>query len=277
MSEAAEIASLQKSRSERLGRWRISRAAFESTICRIRKEMELLEREIGILKSVETAEAAVEAWERSWTMWLLSPVYKKLALGEDDRARNDRARQERKMQKNLKERILDAKKTALDREESSLHKAKRDFETANSGDDRRLRVIAGRISERRTREALAARAAEEERVEKLRRQQAAQQRELERRQREIIEQEELRRHHERFAHTAFPEYGRRQTHTSICRHEGCWPKAQGRRACPKCGDIWTYLLECPSCQTRACPKCQHGMRSRNWSSDFNCGPDVEFW
>ena len=51
------------------------------------------------------------------------------------------------------------------------------------------------------------------------------------------------------------------THTSTwCRHEGWWPKVQGRKPCPECGDIWTYLLQCPGCNMEACPKCQSTIR-----------------
>jgi hypothetical protein len=242
-----------------LNRWRISRAAFESTVSKLRKEIQAHEREIDIFTSIEAAEAVVEAWDRSWTMWLLSPVYKKLELGEDDRAREDRARQERKMRKNLQERFLGIKKAALERERASLDQAKGDHELAGSRDDGRIRMVKDRGSSEKIREVQAAKA-EAERVERMLREQAARQWEVERLQRDVIKEEELRRRHERSARTAFSEYDHRG-----CRHDGWWPKVQGRRHCPECGVIWTYLLECPSCQTQACPKCQHGKRlRRSW-------------
>jgi hypothetical protein len=50
--------------------------------------------------------------------------------------------------------------------------------------------------------------------------------------------------------------------TSTCLHSGWWPKVQGRMACPKCSESWTYLLQCPSCDMKACPRCQAGLRGR---------------
>jgi hypothetical protein len=247
-------------------------------VSKLRKEIQAHEREIEVLTSIEAAEAVVEAWDRSWTMWLLSPVYKKLELGEDDRAREDRARQERKMRKNLQERFVGIKKTALERERASFDQAKGDYELADSRDDGRIRMVKDRAQARRVREVQAAKA-EAERVERMLREQAARQWEVERLQREAIVEEKLRRRRERAARTTFSEYDHSQTHTSGCRHDGWWPKVQGRRHCPECGAIWTYLLECPSCQTQACPKCQHGMRSkRSWSSDRDYVQiDSDFW
>ena len=54
----------------------------------------------------------------------------------------------------------------------------------------------------------------------------------------------------------------RQSYTAACDHGGWWDKVRQRTACPKCHDVWTYLLQCPGCQTKACPKCQSDMRPR---------------
>jgi hypothetical protein len=154
--------------------------------------IELLEHEIGILTSIEAAEAAVEARDRSWTMWLLSSWYKKLERSEDDKAHDNRARQERRMRRNLQERFLEMKKSALEQQRASFENGKKDYELADSVDDRKIDVIRDRASERRCREVQAARA-KAERVERLRMEQAARQWELERRQREVIEEMESRR------------------------------------------------------------------------------------
>ncbi|PQE06064.1 hypothetical protein CJF30_00005023 [Rutstroemia sp. NJR-2017a BBW] len=47
-----------------------------------------------------------------------------------------------------------------------------------------------------------------------------------------------------------------QAFTSTCLHGGWWPKVQGRMACPKCSESWTYMLQCPGCKMKACPRCQ---------------------
>jgi hypothetical protein len=60
--------------------------------------------------------------------------------------------------------------------------------------------------------------------------------------------------------------------------------------CPECSEFWTYLLQCPNCQMKACPRCQGAIRrrrvreragtfreqyprERTWGSNL----DSEFW
>lgn len=92
---------------------------------------------------------------------------------------------------------------------------------------------------------------------------AAEHRQHEECRRQRLSEEEGRRQHE--AHTAFfhsTRGGTHQTHRSICRHDGWWGKVQGRTACPECLDTWTYLLQCPGCEMKACPRCQAILRPR---------------
>jgi hypothetical protein len=51
-------------------------------------------------------------------------------------------------------------------------------------------------------------------------------------------------------------------HASVCDHDGWWDKVHGRAPCPECQDVWNYLLQCPSCDIEACPKCQRDLRPR---------------
>lgn len=53
-----------------------------------------------------------------------------------------------------------------------------------------------------------------------------------------------------------------QAYTPNCRHDGWWPKVQGRAECPECYESWTYLLKCPGCMMKACPRCQAAIRPR---------------
>ncbi|KAK5738888.1 hypothetical protein LTR17_005614 [Elasticomyces elasticus] len=48
-----------------------------------------------------------------------------------------------------------------------------------------------------------------------------------------------------------------------CLHGGWWDKVQGRKRCPECSDVWMYMLKCPDCAMKACPKCQSSIRGRN--------------
>ncbi|KAK5681873.1 hypothetical protein LTS10_006406 [Elasticomyces elasticus] len=54
----------------------------------------------------------------------------------------------------------------------------------------------------------------------------------------------------------------RKIDRSGCLHDIWWDKAQGRMQCPECSDVWMYMLECPKCSMKACPKCQSSIRGR---------------
>ena len=132
--------------------------------------------------------------------------------------------------------------------------------------------------------------AERERMANIRKQQQEQREQREKREREAAEalrkqqaenraaeqkrqEEETRKwqrffndrtgkHWEQHTHPNLPKGSTGQAYTSTCRHGGWWSKVQGRTACPKCDDIWTYLLRCPGCEMEACPKCQAAIRPR---------------
>ncbi|KAK5725200.1 hypothetical protein LTR17_013152 [Elasticomyces elasticus] len=54
----------------------------------------------------------------------------------------------------------------------------------------------------------------------------------------------------------------RKIDRSGCLHDVWWDKVQGRMQCPECSEVWMYMLECPKCSTKACPKCQSSIRGR---------------
>ena len=48
---------------------------------------------------------------------------------------------------------------------------------------------------------------------------------------------------------------------STCRHDGWWPKVEGRQLCGKCNTFQNrFLLQCPGCQMVACASCQKSLR-----------------
>jgi len=133
--------------------------------------------------------------------------------------------------------------------------------------------------EREAAEALRKRQAEERAAAQKQQEEQAkiwkqQQEQREKREREAAEALRKRRAEERAAAQKQQEEqaGKRQrrvddeqypfTFQGSCGHYGWWPKVQGRTACPECHDIWTYLLKCPGCKMKACPKCQHAIRQR---------------
>lgn len=278
---------LQKSKQERGVRWRIKKNAFDSSILELQRGIWNIEQEIKNLDGIFAAEAAIEAQKNSWTTWLLSPISKKATETEEEKAHKDRQRQERRIEKDMKERRLVLKKADLKREETLLGKAKEEINAADLGDDGKIRVIQARIYARETRERHEREKVERERLAKFCKQQQEQREKLEREAAEALRKQraekraaeqkrqeeetrqwqeiinnDTRKYQEQYAHLNLPGGSTRQAYTSICRHDRWWPKVQGRTECPKCDEIWTYLLQCPGCKMKACPRCQAAIRPR---------------
>ncbi|KAL8881438.1 MAG: hypothetical protein Q9192_007796 [Flavoplaca navasiana] len=290
LNEAAQIAALQKSKQERGARWRIKKNAFDSSIFELQTGIRQLEQKIKNLDSISDAEAAIEAQKNSWTTWLLSSISKQAEDTEEEKARKDRERQERRIEKDMKERRLVLKQAELKREEDRLRTAKAEIDAADWSEEEKIRVIQARIRTRETRERQEREKAERERMANIWKQHKEQREQREKREREAAEalrkqqaenraaeqkrqEEETRKwqnninnqtgkHREQRTNPNLPKGSTRQAHTSTCRHGGWWSKVQGRTACPKCDDIWTYLLQCPGCEMEACPKCQAAVRPR---------------
>jgi DNA repair exonuclease SbcCD ATPase subunit len=293
LSEAAQIAALQKSKQERGARWWTKKNAFESSIFELQRDIRRLEQEINNLDSIAVAEAAEEAQKNSWGTWLLSPIYKKAEESEEEKAHKDRERQERRIEKDMKERRLGLKNADLEKEESRLRKAKEEVNAADLVDNGKIRVFQDRTRARETWERQERERVERERIariwkqqqeergkrereaaEALRKQQAEERAAEQKRQEEqakkwqkIID-DETKKYREQYAHLDLPECfftadgSTRQASTSTCPHDGWWPKVQGRTACPECCEIWNYLLQCPGCKMKACPRCQATIRPR---------------
>ena len=60
---------------------------------------------------------------------------------------------------------------------------------------------------------------------------------------------------------------------STCRHDGWWPKVEGRQLCGKCDTFQNrFLLQCPGCQMVACASCQKSLRGGGaWKSKSGGG------
>ena len=293
-NEAAQIAALQKSKQERGARWRIKKNAFDSSIFGLQTGIRQLKQKIKNLDSIFDAEAAIEAQKNSWTTWLLSSISKKAEETEEEKVRKDRERQERRIEKDMKERRLVSKEAELKREEDRLRTAKEEIDAADWSEEEKMRVIQARIRTREIRERQEREKAERERMANIWKQHKEQREQREKREREAAEalrkqqaenraaeqkrqEEEFRKrrkninnqtdnHREQRTHPNLPKGSTGPAYTSTCRHGGWWSKVQGRTACPKCDDIWTYLLQCPGCEMEACPKCQAAIRPMRWSN-----------
>ena len=110
-SEAIQIAKLEKAKRDRRARWLPSKKIFESAIFELQRDIRRVENEIKALKEAAAAEAAQEARDNSWGRWLLSPIYKKAPVTEEEKANIDRRKQERRVEQDMKERRLYSKKT----------------------------------------------------------------------------------------------------------------------------------------------------------------------
>ena len=286
--EAAQIAALQKSKQERDARWRIKKSAFDWSIANLQRGIRELEGKIKILDVTIAAEAAKEAQKNSWTTWFLSPITKKIEETEEDKERKDRERQERAIEKDMKERRLSSKKADLKKEDTALKTAKAELDAANRCDEGKIQVIQARIQARETRQRQEREKVERERIAKIWKQQQEQREKREREAAEALRKQlaeeqaarqkqqaeesrrlqeilrnETRRYKEEYTHYSPYERSTHRTQTSACSHDGWWSKVHGRTACPKCHEVWTYLLECPGCSMKACPKCQADIRPRN--------------
>ena len=275
LSEDVQIAAIKKSKKERGTRWHNKKQIPESSIFGLGRTIRQLEQQIKNLDSILAAEAAEEAQKNSWGTWLLSPIYKKKEDSEEEKARKDRGRQERRIEKDMKQRRLELRKSDLRKQETSLREAKETFDAANLDDDGKIRVIQNRIRFRETREREEKERVAREFSAKLWKQQQEQRAEQERKlaearrkqQRQEAESqaagqkrhEEILKRREQQRQSSLEEKRRRR---ACCSHEGWWEKVHGRTTCPDCHDTWMYLLECPSCEKQACPKCQAAIRQR---------------
>lgn len=241
-------------------------------------------------------EAAEEAQKNGWGAWLLSPIYKKIEDTEEEKADKERRRQERKIERDMKERRRDSKTAELKKQEDLLRNARLKVDTADMDDDVKIQSLKYKIQEREDRERWAREMAQREERAKRQRQENEEREKREKRERELAaakaaqarearaarakqhaeeeaarlkrNEEEARKFskkfhdHYNFSHPTTRRTKPYTTSEAYCRHDGWWAKIEGRAPCPTCHDVWTYLLECPGCEMKACPKCQRDIRPR---------------
>jgi hypothetical protein len=295
--EVAEIAALTKSKQERAARWQTKKSVFESSIFEMQRYIRRLEQEMKNLCEIAAAEAAEEAYKKSWGAWLLSPIYKQREDTEEEKERKDREKQERQIEKDMKERRLTSNMADLKAEQTRLRKAEEEVDAATAVDEAKIRTIENRRKARAQREREKKEKLDAERLEKLWREQQEQERKraqeaaerfwqqqnaaraaeevrkaaahaaLKKQEEESWKRrqkiyEDQQRRNQQYASSVDRESNNYSSCTSTCIHDGWWGKVQGRAACPVCNEVWNYLLQCPSCVKRACPRCQSTIRPR---------------
>ncbi|KAK6437706.1 hypothetical protein LTR95_006102 [Oleoguttula sp. CCFEE 5521] len=294
LSDIAQIAQLQKGKTERAARWRALNVVLESSLFELRRGIRVSEEDIENLSSIAAAEAAEELQKNSWLTWVLFPLYKRVGETVEERDRKSIARQERRVEKDMKERRLSSQQKNLRDKEQQMLQAKKEYDASDRYDSMRIAAIEQTVRERESQARL-----ERERLAKvaamLRAQEVRQQREAEefersRRAAEDAAAAEILRQYVRKQQksnsSGWPDHSSSSAQTnrtstsrhSTCDHRDWWDKMQGRAPCPRCGDVWLYMLQCPRCATRACPKCQSELRPRGgakaWQADRQVPPRV---
>ncbi|XMA10408.1 hypothetical protein WAI453_003199 [Rhynchosporium graminicola] len=176
----------------------------------------------------------------------------------------------------MKERRLGLKKTDLKKEEVSFRKATENVDAADLVDNGKIRVIEDEVRIRETRERQERERVEREKAARIWQEQQVEREKKDREAAEAIKkrraeewaaaekkQEEQLRRWQNHLDSQYPYTAEQSTFRAskiICNHNGWWPKVHGRTACPECHEIWTYLLQCPECKIKVCPKCQSTKR-----------------
>lgn len=159
-----------------------------------------------------------------------------------------------------------------------MKEAEKAFNAANLGDEQTIAAIAARGRNREMRERLEREKVERERLAKAREWEQMQREEKAEKARKAFGEQQARAQAAELArdevyrrmersrmngiYFGFDNGGTRQDYPLACDHGGWWDKVQRRTACPRCCDMWNYLLQCPGCEKRACPKCQSELRPK---------------
>ena len=189
ISDLAAITALRKVKQERAAKWRAAFKGYDDAIFEIQREVTRIKKAIEELQSIRKAEEAEEAAAKTWSTWLLSPLYKKPVDSEEEKSRKANERLQRLHTKNFKERALDLKLVQLRKWEKELEDGRLTFAKANEADDRSIATYESRLNYRKER--LRQERMQEERLARERAQRAEQEkREKEQRERDRVEKEE---------------------------------------------------------------------------------------
>jgi hypothetical protein len=296
-SEAADLAALRRTKHDHRQRWEVEKTAFELKLLATRNQIEQVKQEIHELNATTAAERAADEWNNGWAAWLLSFVYELRKITIEEKERKDMDRRERSIRKSLMETQVQSYEAALRNLQASFERAKYDADAAIKVVKAAIWVIKNRIYDREYHRRVAKTKQENERLQRIdaaiwgtyriqptqpfglpvgrsdvatqaivhmRRAEAeaTQQRrhEQEAERRQNLFDAQARRGQEPYFLSTDPELSRRSHDTMGCIHDGWWDKVQGRAACPDCHANWNYLLQCPNCVKRACPKCRDQIR-----------------
>jgi hypothetical protein len=210
-------------------------------------EKDMKERRLGLKKAeLEKEENLLRKGMKEVDAADLVDNGKIRAIQDRIRARETRERQEREMQQ---------ERERQKRERQERERRERERQERERMERERVAAILKQRqeeAEKAQRERMERERAHMERIAAIRKRQEKHARHGQKTYDEYMEQ-----HHSTAEGSTF------QASKILCGHDGWWPKVQGREPCPECRVIWTYLLQCPSCKMKACPKCQAVIRPRS--------------
>jgi hypothetical protein len=288
--ETAEILAIYKAKGIRVEKWSKAQKVYDDAIFNLTREIRKLQNAIKQLDEIDKTEDAEEALAKSWTTWLLSPMYQKRVETEEEKEKKAGERLQRLHSRNFKERDMRKKESELKDYEDLLRSKREEFDNANKKDD-----ATRYLAEERMRAKRAWAQQEKDRVEKERRSQEARRREAElakaakerqeRQENAAAEQRKKRQSEEaeRMKQWKAEEAARKKREEEIsrayweevkkgpgarastaCHHPGWWHKVHkvdNPITCEKCHvSHHGFLLQCPSCNMKACCACQKKLR-----------------
>ncbi|KAF1957227.1 DnaJ-domain-containing protein [Byssothecium circinans] len=267
LEDAERILAIRKIKRKRAAEWASERRKFDVPIGKLQLSVRELEQGIKVLENRAAADAAATAWENGWGGWLQSFVIKKAEESEGERKLKDKVRRERRTEMALKKKQLKILLANLEKEQCLLREAWQKVAAADRRDDKRMEKIQAnaRAKEDRERE-------KEERAERGRQAEVIQQQQEYwiNRSRQITQAAIRQQEHYRAAGKRLEAAYNMSWHDAeqanfasrYCIHDKWWTEVRGGRAsCSSCDESWSYLLQCPDCQLKACPKCQSVLRA----------------
>ncbi|CZR62611.1 uncharacterized protein PAC_12508 [Phialocephala subalpina] len=122
----ASISAIQKAKQERFASWSRTQKVYEDSIFELRRDIRKLQSVIREFEDIEKAERAEVAAAKSWSTWLLSPLYRKRVETDEEKEQKERDRLQRFHIKNFKERDLEKKESELKEHENLLRTKRQD-------------------------------------------------------------------------------------------------------------------------------------------------------
>ena len=298
-------------RQERLRNLESARGKYDGDIFELARAIRKLAADLQRLKDQDDEDIRKEKERNSWWTYLSSPLYGKAEETDEQKQQRETKRLDRQASRRIRGSELAEKEARMQRLQDALRgvnvriaaeKKRAEDEKRRAEEETRARRMKAEqeardramkeawermVKEQKERDERAAKAAEalreaREAREALERARAAAAEERRRKEAEEQRAQALRRADEaaRKARQARDEWSGLAAKKSTCRHEGWWPKVEGKMVCGKCFALQSrFALKCPGCGMLACANCQKVLRGGRWKGGGDDGfeYDVPFF